>query len=150
MIRNATYADIDVLIALGRKMHAESPRFSLVSFCSDRLRASLIHMLTSDGGVVLVYECDGKVIGGFAGCITQQWFTTDLVANDNALFIDPLHRGGFAAARLIKQYIALAKARGVHPEFIQIGISTGVHQEDTELLFRRIGLKQYGTIWSVG
>lgn len=149
MIRNATAADIDVMIALGRKMHAESPRFSQLTFCPLILRANLNQLLTADGGIVLVYEREGEIIGGFLGLITQQWFSTDLVANDYALFLDPDHRGGIAAVRLIKQYIEIAKARGVKEEFIQMGVSTGVHIEDTGLLFRCLGLKQYGTIWSV-
>lgn len=149
MIRAGTPQDVDVMIDLGRKMHAESPRFSLRKFCPEVVRATLNQLLSIDGGIVLLYERDGHVIGGFLGLIGQDWYSTDLVANDYALFLDPDHRGGIAAARLVKRYIAIAKARGVLPEFIQIGISTGVHVAETEQFFDHIGLRQYGSIWRV-
>lgn len=149
MIRPATHDDIDVIIALGRKMHAESPRYSRLSFCPDKLRATLNQLLSIDDGIVLLYERGGQVIGGFMGFITTHWFSHELIANDLALFLDPNHRGGMAAVRLVKRYIEITKARGVDPEFIQIGISTGVHLEETEQLFSLIGLHKFGSLWRI-
>jgi GNAT superfamily N-acetyltransferase len=147
-IRPAISADLDTLVALGRRMHAESPRFSMLGFDETKVRALLLNAITDDRYLLIVAEReDGEVIGGFAGFMAPHWFSQDYVASDIGLFVDPDRRGGIVAARLLKDYVAWAQARGAKQ--INAGISTGVMVEQTAQMYRLLGLKQFGYLFEV-
>jgi GNAT superfamily N-acetyltransferase len=139
IIRPATYDDLDMLLLIAKAMQEESPRFSRMTFSQRKMLQLFINLIDSENGLVLVAEVEGEIVGGFAGMVIEHFFTDDLVANDIGLFLIPNARGGTLAARLIKQYIAWAKTK---TEFIQLGISTGVHMEKTAELYQALGLQQ--------
>lgn len=140
MIRPATHADIEEIVALGRRMHAES-RFKSISFVPERLAATLSVLL--DGvGCIFVAESEGQIIGGFAGLVTPYYFSNDLYATDLALFVEPNRRGGIVAASLLRTFVEWAKSKGVVN--IEISISTGVHPEKTGELYERLGFVRQG------
>lgn len=147
-IRPAVFADLDTLVALGRRMHAESPRFSLLGFDESKVYLMLLNAI-SDERYLLIVAADDEhgVIGGFAGFMAPHWFSQDQVASDIGLFVDPGRRGGIVAARLLKAYIAWAQARGAKQ--INAGISTGVVVEQTAQMYRLLGLKQFGYLFEV-
>lgn len=145
MIRPATLDDLPRLLALGRAMHAES-RYSVLSYSADKVLNML--MLVMQRGLVLVAERDGQVIGGFAGIVEPHWFSTDLIATDLALFVEPNKRGGFAAAALVGGFLDWAEQRGA--KMTDILINTGVRIEATAKLFDRLGGTQAGLIYTWG
>ena len=144
MIRPATTSDLLALIDLGERMHAESPRFSRLTFSRERLGATLSSLLGNPLGFLWVAEADGKVIGGMAGLIAQHWASEDRVATDLALFIDERMRGGMATARLITEYKHWAWKLGA--VIVQVGVTTGVQTEQTARLYERLGLARCGLI----
>jgi hypothetical protein len=85
-----------------------------------------------------VAEKDGAVIGWLAGGIAEQWFSRQLMAFEYGLFIAPEHRGGTAGPRLAKAFITWAEEHGA--AIINMGITTGVHEERTGDLYSRLGL----------
>lgn len=145
MIRPATLDDLPRLLALGRAMHAES-RYSVLSYSADKVLDML--MLVMQRGLVLVAERDGHVIGGFAGIVEPHWFSTDLIATDLALFVEPGKRGGFAAAALVGGFLDWAEQRGA--KMTDILINTGVRIEATASLFERLGGRNAGLIYTWG
>lgn len=144
VLRPATYADIDQLLVIGMAMHQESPRFSLLPFSVDKVVRLFVSLIDDQSSLLLVAERDGELIGGVAGTICEHWFSEGLIASEYGVFVLPEHRGGVVAVRLIRAYIEWAQGKGVRDEFIQLGITTGVHPEETAELYRRIGLKQFG------
>jgi len=147
-LRPAEVTDVDTMIALGRRMHAESPRFSLMNFDSDKVRALMVNAIADDRYFLMIAENDERdLIGGFVGFMAQHWFSTDQTAHDIALFVDPDRRGSIVAARLVKSFIDWARGRGAKQ--INLGISTGVMVEKTAQLYRSLGLKQYGYLFEV-
>jgi GNAT superfamily N-acetyltransferase len=146
-IRPATPQDIDAIIALGARMHSESPRFSKLSYNGEKVRGLMTMAMQDQRYLVLVAESDGELLGGFAGFMAPHWFSDDEVASDLALFVKPDRRGGMAGVRLVKAFVAWAKPR--NPKLIQLGISTGVLVEETAQLYRAIGLKQFGYLFEV-
>lgn len=146
-LRPAVHTDIEAIIALGRRMHAESPRFSLMTFDADKVFVLLSNAIRDDRYFLQVAEQDGVLVGGFAGVMAAHWFSTDQVAQDMAVFVDPGKRGSIVAARLVKSFIEWARGRGAKQ--INLGISTGVMVEQTANLYRALGLKQYGYLFEV-
>lgn len=144
MIRDATDDDVPALLALGRLMHAESPRFSRLDFSAPRL-AGTLRGLIAGGQFMLVGTSDsGKILGGMAAMLLPHWCSDDLVATDLALFIAPEARGGLLPARLLSRYVRWARARGA--VLIQAGVTTGVETETTARLYERTGLTRCGVI----
>jgi GNAT superfamily N-acetyltransferase len=144
MIRAATIDDIPVLLVLGELMHAESPRFSRLRFSPERLAGTLSHLIGNPDGFLWVACRDGRVVGGLAASAWQHWASTDLIASDLALFIEPASRGSLAPVRLVKRYREWAVERGA--VIRQMGVTTGVHTETTALLLEQLGMKRCGMI----
>ncbi|WP_439587493.1 GNAT family N-acetyltransferase [Hydrogenophaga sp.] len=143
MIRPANALDLPVLLDLGERMHAESPRFSRLTFSRARLHDTLRGLLDSPAGFLWVAE-HAQVIGGMAGIIGPHWASDDLVATDLALFIDERQRGGMSTVRLVAQYRQWARERGAR--IVQVGVTTGVQTEQTARLYERLGLARCGLI----
>ena len=140
-IRPATYEDLDILLDIAAAMHRESSRFARLEFSNAKVLQLFITLIESDNGLLLVAERDDTVVGAVAAMIGQHWFSEDIVANEYGVFILPQHRGGMTGARLVRGYIEWAKTKGAN--MIQLGISTGVHTDETAALYRALGLKQF-------
>lgn len=146
-IRPATHDDLDLLMPIAEAMHKESPRYSKLAFSHAKVLQLYINLINSDACLLLIAERDGEILGGVAGFVSPHWFSDDLVANEYGVFILPDHRGGMTAVRLVRGYIDWAKSKGA--QMIQMGISTGVHVEETEALYQAIGLKQFSVGFEV-
>lgn len=145
MIREATPNDVPTLVELGGKMHAESPYWSRWKFSPQRLDATLRTAIETDHGMCVVVEDDGQIQAGIAALAMPHWSCEMLQACDLALFVDPLHRGGLSAVRLIKAYLHWCDHMGAVPV---MGITTGVDMHRTERLFGALGGEQTGSIWT--
>lgn len=143
MIREATPSDMDKLFALAKAMHAES-RYSVMEFSVIKFIEFIEIAVSSSNYLVLVVEQDEQIIGGFIGFVCNHVFSSDLMACDLALYMDPDHRGGGAAAKLIKRYLAWAKNKGA--KLITAGITTGVNTDTTARLYERLGFRICGAL----
>lgn len=144
-IRQATLDDLPALINLGELMHAESPRFSSITFSPVRLGHTLARLVQSPMGFVWVTETDeGEVVGAMVATAFQHWASDDLMTTDLALFLASDHRGGTAAARLARKYHQWGRDLGA--KLIQQGVTTGVHTDQTVQLLERLGMKRCGVI----
>lgn len=147
-LRAATLHDLDALHALGQAMHAESPRFSQLTYDAGKVDALLRNAVHDSRYFTLVAaEEDGEIIGAFVGFMMEHWCSTDQVAQDISIFVRPDRRGGILAARLAKAFIYWAQDRGAKQ--IVLGISTGVKVEETAKLYKSLGLKQFGYLFEV-
>ena len=111
-LRHATYDDLDLLMEIAEAMHAESPRFSRLSFSPKKVLAFYITLIDQPDSLLLVAERDGVIAGGVAAFVCPHWFSDDVVANEYGVFILPEYRGGMTAARLVRGYIEWAKEKG--------------------------------------
>ena len=144
MIRAATFDDIPALLALGERMHAESPRFSQLAFCRDQLARTLGGVLGNPLGLLCVGDVGGAVGGVMLALAYQHWCSSDIVASELALYVEPEHRGTLMAARLIKRYRQWAAEVGA--KHITAGVSTGVHVEETARLYEAMGMRRFGVL----
>lgn len=145
LIRSAQLDDVEHLIVLGWEMHQES-RFKTMAYSVDKTANSLIQWLDADDCLLLVAEDKGgKIVGGFAGYAIAPWFSSDVQAGDFGLFLSPTHRGRITAFRLVRKYLEWAKSRNA--VLIQLGITTGVHVEQTGQFYERLGFQWMGELY---
>lgn len=74
----------------------------------------LATMILSQTGVVFVHVVDDRIVGALGGQITTFPGTKAKRASESFFYIDPDHRGGTAAVRMVKGYIQWAWERGVN------------------------------------
>ena len=144
MIRDATIDDLPALVCLGRAMHAESPRFRKLRYDEQRAEGFLRWLLSGPHGMVAVADIDGRLVGGMAAMCVEHWCSPILVASDVALFVLPEHRGSITAARLIARFRQWARRRGA--VLATVGISTGVHVDESQALYLALGAEHVGPL----
>lgn len=144
MIRPATHADTARIIELGGLLHSTSSYAN--SEFDPAKAAGFIDSLIDGLGVVFVAEINGEVVGGIAGGVTEQWFSSDLLAFDYSFFIDPKTRSGITATRLLLTFIEWARIKGA--KNIQIGITTGILVESTSEFYRAHGFVDAGLFFN--
>lgn len=148
MIRPMTADDIPAIVALGRAMHAESPRYRRMNFNPDKVASRVRGMVTgtlttaAPGGAFVAIK-DGKIIGMIGGFVAETFFGDDKVASDYAFYITPSERRkGRAAVELVRAFERWADAQGVVD--IVPGVSTMIETQSTRRLFEKLGYEHYG------
>ncbi|MNO20209.1 hypothetical protein D3C76_99580 [compost metagenome] len=145
MIRPATHDDIPRLVELGALLHGTSS-YSNSSFNPQKV-ATLLGNLIDGQGVVFAAVVNGQVVGAFAGGVSEQWFSDDLLAYEYSIFIEPSKRHGVIALKLVLAFQAWAKAKGAKE--IHMGITTGISVEGTSRLYRRLGFTYVGPLFKM-
>lgn len=143
MIRPATLADIPRLVELGAMLHSMSS-YSTLGFVPERAAETLRRLIEGDG-VVFVADRDGVVVGGMAGAIATHWFSDETLAFDYSLFVDPKSRHGITAAKLVAAFEEWARLRGAR--MVSMGITTGLHVEQTARFYRALGFEDAGLLF---
>lgn len=139
MIRIAKESDFPRLVELGRAMHAEGT-YSALPFDPAVLLKSLA--MVREKHFICVHEIEGHVDGVMVAVIAPSWFGPGRTASDLALFVEPAARGGTAAFRLIEAFVRWATAQKV--DGMYLGVTTGVHPEQTGRLYERLGFSPVG------
>lgn len=143
MIRVATEADIPRIVELGRHLHAESDEYACISYDPDKVAETMTGLI-SQSGVIFLYERDGEIVGGLAGTVTEFWFSREKIACDYSLFIEPAHRHGLIAVRLVLAFHAWSKIMGARQ--IKMGVTTGITGADR--LYQSLGMRHCGNLFS--
>jgi len=144
-IRAAMQSDIPALVDIARAMHAESPRYSRLTFDGMKVRQTLSALLHDSAGFVAVAERGGRIVGALAGFIAPDWHSVEPIAHDMGLFVEQTARGAFIAPQLVASFKAWALERGA--AFGTCGISTGVAVEQTAALYEHLGMRYVGPIY---
>lgn len=137
MIRNATADDIPKLVEMGQRLHDETT-YRHVTYAPDRVAATCAMMINQ--GFLMVAEKDGVVVGGMMGDVHVPWYTTERMGIDHSLYIEPEHRNGLIAAKLIKKFEAWCIKMGATQ--IRPGIGTG--DKSVVRLYKGLGYKSVG------
>lgn len=145
-VRAAALDDIDVLVAMGRELHAESPRYNVMSFNETKVRMLAQRLLTGTMttdpvGGVFVAEQNG-VVGMAAGFVSEHWFSDEKMLCDYTVYVRPGSRGSFAFVRLVGILEDWGRRQGAR--FSSIGVSTGINATGTRKMYERMGYKPSG------
>lgn len=146
-IRNGTIEDIEQIIDLGKVMYEESLHYGKLNFDEDKVRQLLEWAIEAYEGILIVADDNGKIAGGFLGCIGPLWFSTDPVAHDMAIFLHPDYRHGGLGVKILKEAIVIAKQKGVFA--FLVSNATGYESERVEKLFEFVGMKRLGGVYSM-
>lgn len=151
-VRPATEHDIPVLVEMSRALHAESPRFSKLTFSPEKvawlIRSMVVGTLvTAPVGGALVAEKGGTIVGMIGGFIYSPCFSTDKVASDYTFYVRPEHRRkGRAAILLIRALEAWAVEQGAVE--IVPGTATLIDAAGTVSFFAKLGYENVGCLLS--
>lgn len=146
VVEVATVADVDEVIELGRTIHEVSHDRRL-AYSEERVRKLLLHLIaTPESSVLFVTRAGGRVVGGFAGGVSPQWYSEELVGFDYAFFVKPGARHGMRSASLVQAFVIWAQRRGAKQ--IKVGVTTGVDIKSTARLYESLGFRGYGVGFS--
>lgn len=152
VIRNATDADIPRIVEMAQAFYPESPYPALYGAMPDSQAAglALVVMHGVDGslepGVLLLAEQDGEVVG--MACLHADRATFNplvRIASELVFWIEPEHRGGMAAVRLLKAAEDEAKALGIEVNRMAVLSSS---PEQAAALYERMGYTHTETYYS--
>ena len=81
----------------------------------------------------------------FLGGLSEFPFCEGLLSADLILYVHSAYRGTSAGPRLVKEYIAWARSRGV--DSIGIANSTEIDTERVALFYERMGFEKIGYVF---
>ena len=148
MIRRMVEDDIEILTAIGGRMHSESA-YSHTQYSADKCRALGENIIASPNLVGLVSEINGDINGFFIGVVSEHYFSDTLMSSDLLLYVVPKHRNGLSGIRLIKSYIEWAKESGIEPCNIQLGQTAGIDPAAVDRLYKKLGFHHCGTLYKM-
>lgn len=137
MLRAATIEDLPELVRMAGDMLANSD-YSAFDVDAERFERFAGPLITH--GFVIVCEVDGQVVGALLGDVVTPWFSTKRMGVEYALYLEPEHRNGLTAARMIGRWVQWCKEQGAVQ--CRPGISTGNFQ--AARLYEALGFKQCG------
>lgn len=120
MIRPAELADIPKLVELGLKLHAESS-YNYITYSDDKVKKTC-EMLIKQGFANVAVQ-NGEVIGVMLGDVYSPWYSEDITGLDYTLYIEPEHRNGLIAVKLVKAFENWCISMGAKQ--IRPGVGTG-------------------------
>lgn len=147
-VRTPVEADIPAMIAMGARMHAESPRYRHMDYAEDKIEALIRETLESTlaspapGGIFIAEE-EGKIIGIFWGFVTELFCSHTKVACDNVFYIMPEYRGkARIAVKLLLSFERWAKEQGA--EELLPGVSSMINDELVVGFYEAFGYTFFG------
>jgi N-acetylglutamate synthase-like GNAT family acetyltransferase len=107
MIRQANKFDIEAIIGL-LKQYRESAPLDVLKYANDEeYITQLLSELLAGSGIIFLAEKDGVIIGMLiAAIIPNIWNPKARQCSEVAYWVNPEHRGGTAAYRLIAAYMS--------------------------------------------
>ena len=145
IIRLPKYEDVDQLIEMGARMHAESA-YAFLPYDREKVRRLIVSCIEDpETQCGVVAEEDYILVGMIGGYLADYFFCDEMVACDILLFIDQKYRGGFTAARLIRGFEKWAVARGARE--VCLGVSTNINIESTGKFYERMGFTRVGGVY---
>lgn len=113
-IRRLALGDIEYLVGHLAEIIPSLPHYKGIQVSKPRLRFLLENNLGDQSAFAAwtLYDDKGTPQGGVGAYCTPALFSTDLIANDVFLYIDPAHRSLVNVDLLISTYITWAKTKG--------------------------------------
>lgn len=145
MIRAATPDDAPGILAMGRALLEESPKYQAMQYDEAKLMQlgeRLTSALLSEHAAVLVAERRGVLLGMIVLVVAERFFGGDRYVTDLTVYVRPEVRGGLVFARLIQAAEAWARERGVRD--CAFGVSTEIDAERTVCAYQRMGYRLTG------
>ena len=145
-VSDATAADLDALLDLGSRMHAESVE-PYPPIDKEHTRRHLDAALSMSGTYLIVLaEDEGIPVGMMAAVMGPYSFSPRLRAASDILFVLPEYRGGMAAIKLIRRFREWSECA----DSATLSVATGVSSERTGRFFELMGFRPMGMMYQKG
>lgn len=131
-------SDTHFIVEMLRIMRTESPTYSFAEDDPVWVRGNLEPLLERNALSGVIEPDKGFMIGA----IFNTWYSKQIIAAEQLLYVHPDHRGGMLAVRLIKSFELHVEARGA--EYLTVGASSGMTEERTRELYKRLGYEPQG------
>lgn len=144
-VRPAARGDVDALVAMGARMHAETA-YSFLPYDAEKVRQFVLAQIAeTEAYCLFVADEDGAPIGMLGGYVSDYFFCDEKIACDTVVYVERSRRGTLAAARLIRAFREWASVRGARE--ICLGVSSGRDTERTGRFYERLGLHSVGGVY---
>jgi GNAT superfamily N-acetyltransferase len=151
-IRAATLEDVPAIVEMAKRFYPESPYPAIYGDMPKEQAAGLaivaMQGMAEQGivpGVMLVAELDGQLVGMLCAHIDPATFTPAVIAAELVWWVEPEHRGGMTAVRLLRAGEADAKARGA-TVFNMAALATS--PDEARQILQRLGYAPTHTIYT--
>ncbi len=147
MIRDIQEQDIPELVQIGYDMAKES-EYSTDGYDFDKVEDLFDRVVEQPRfyGVVSVGQ-SGDIRGMFVGVLNEHFFSTNTIATDLFLYVKPDYRGSRDGYALIKGYLDWCQE--VQADVVKMGITTGINEEKTGELYKKLGFCYSGSIYKL-
>lgn len=134
-----TTDNLDHVIKMMVQMKDESPVYRDYPTSIEHTTDMLKMLIAADAFIGVI---DSEHRGCMFGNVTWQWYSPLYEANEMALFVYPGHRGKSVSVRLIDAFEKEAAKRNASA--VNVGSSTGIHDDRVEQLYLALGYKRHG------
>jgi ribosomal protein S18 acetylase RimI-like enzyme len=139
VIRVIEAEDIPAIINLLSYLRVESPVYASTHLDTEYVSAALMQMHNSP---LFIGYIDDEAKGFMFGMLSSQWFSPQINAHEQCLYVLPAYRGTILAARLIRAFERAAKASGA--VYVYVAVSTGIQEKRTTALYEKLGYERCG------
>lgn len=139
MIREATEADVDSIVAMGRRFLSETRYRGTIADNPAQMAVLARNLITNEVGVLLVSEAAGVLTGMFGAFLYVHPISGERMATELFWWVQPEHRGH--GIRLLKH--AERWARGQGAKALQMIAPT----PDVEAIYSALGYSQVETAY---
>lgn len=136
MIRDMSLYDVNAVCELLVDLRNESPEYKFVNEDWDHVPPRLRDMICHPGFIGVI---DDDYRGYMIGYVQDHWYSSRIDAFEQLLYVAKDHRGSMLAPRLIKAFEKKAKEKGA--ENVYAGATTGMNEERTIELYKRLGYR---------
>lgn len=144
-IRDANHGDIlDITIA-AKLFSKETDHPALNTINPNKVASSLQQLIDSDLGFVKVVCFNNEIVGALAGAVTELPINDLVVSQELMLWLEPNHRNGKTAPKLIDAYVDWATRQGC--DFARLSALDVVLDGKAGILFKRKGFKPIETAY---
>ena len=145
-IRPVMPRDIPNLVKLAQVMHAEG-RYKNIPFNAKKLQRYFLGAMASGFVVGFVDEKETGIVGAILGCISDYFFSDDLILEDKGFFVLPEYRKSKSGAKLLKAWIEAGKKLDVR----EICLATSSLEDANALdaLCKKVGLEKIGSVYKM-
>lgn len=98
MIRDARHEDIPAIVAMGARFFAEAEWSDVTEWDDDSVSVTLANLIEGEGGILLVAEKDGRLVGMTGGLVHPAYFNIHhLTGQELFWWVAPEWRKGIGA-----------------------------------------------------
>lgn len=139
-VRDACMLDLLVLASLAERYAEEVIEMKQHPINMQKLMQGMAATIAVDTGYLKVLTVDGKIVGGFWGCLTSMPWSATPFAQDIIVFVDKAHRG--YGNLLISDWLSWAKLMGAKEA--ALSTASGIDTEKVCKLYERYGFRKVG------